>query len=104
MEEKTKALQMRFPAWLYDLILERAEKSRRSFNAEALFCLEKFFGYFHTDRPMTLIEAAEYLTITPKDLRDLAKNNKITHYRPTQKTIYFRIEDLDAYLDHCRVQ
>ena len=37
-----KALQVRFPAALYNLLKERSEKSRRSLNAEIVFSLEKY--------------------------------------------------------------
>jgi len=41
--EMTKALQIRFPVALYNKIQERAKRERRSFNAETVYCLEKFF-------------------------------------------------------------
>jgi hypothetical protein len=42
--EEHKALQIRFPAALYEKISEHAKKERRSFNAEVVYCLEKFFA------------------------------------------------------------
>jgi hypothetical protein len=41
--EAYRALQIRFPLNLYEKIQERARKERRSFNAEVIYCLEKFF-------------------------------------------------------------
>jgi predicted HicB family RNase H-like nuclease len=42
--EMTKALQIRFPVALYERLNELAKKERRSFNAEVVYCLEKFFA------------------------------------------------------------
>jgi hypothetical protein len=41
--EEYRALQIRFPFSLYEKIQERAKQERRSFNAEVIYCLEKFF-------------------------------------------------------------
>ena len=43
MEDETKALQVRFPIPMYNLLLEESKKSRRSLNAEIITCLEKYF-------------------------------------------------------------
>jgi len=39
-----RAQQIRFPVTLYNKISERAKKELRSFNAEVVYCLEKFFA------------------------------------------------------------
>jgi len=41
--EMTKAIQIRFPKWLYDKISERAKREHRSFNGEVVYSLEKYF-------------------------------------------------------------
>jgi hypothetical protein len=41
LEEETKALQVRFPAKIYNQLTEMAKKSRRSLNAEIIICLEE---------------------------------------------------------------
>ena len=43
MEEEVKALQVRFPLDMYERLAKGAKKSRRSLNAEIIFCLEGFF-------------------------------------------------------------
>jgi len=43
MEEETKATQVRFPAHMYNRLMEMAKKSHRSLNAEIIFSLEEYF-------------------------------------------------------------
>jgi hypothetical protein len=45
MEEKTKALQVRFPVDMYERLAKGAKKSRRSLNAEIVTCLEELFSW-----------------------------------------------------------
>jgi hypothetical protein len=44
MEEDIKALQIRFPIALYNQLSERADKSRRSLNAEVIVSLEEYLA------------------------------------------------------------
>ena len=50
------------------------------------------------ERPYSLKRAAEYLEISSSYLRRLVQTNKINHYRPGNKRIYFRKKDLDDYV------
>lgn len=43
-------------------------------------------------------EAAEYLAVSKRKVLDFVQNKEIRHYRNSNKLIYFKIEDLDAYL------
>jgi hypothetical protein len=45
VEEDIKALQIRFPIALYNLLSERADKSRRSLNAEVIVSLEEYLTF-----------------------------------------------------------
>ena len=49
-------------------------------------------------RPLSLTEAAAYLGISKSHLYQLTSKGLIAHYKPNGKKIYFRKEDLDAYL------
>ena len=40
-KNETRAIQIRFPIKLYNLLSEGAKKSHRSFNSEVIFNLEK---------------------------------------------------------------
>lgn len=50
------------------------------------------------DRPLTLREAAKYLNISEAYLYTLTSGNRIRHYKPTGKKIFFKKTDLDEYL------
>lgn len=49
-------------------------------------------------KPFDLDEAAAYLHISKSHLYQLTSKGLIAHYKPNGKKIYFRKEDLDAYL------
>ena len=49
-------------------------------------------------KPLGLAEAAEYLGISKSHLYQKTSKREIIHYKPEGKKIYFRREDLDAYL------
>jgi excisionase family DNA binding protein len=46
-----------------------------------------------------LNEAAEYLGVTQRHLKDLARDRRIVFSKPNYRTFSFRKEDLDAFLD-----
>jgi excisionase family DNA binding protein len=50
------------------------------------------------DRPLTLIDAAEYLQLPIKTVRQLCKSKRISHAKLHYRAIMFRREDLDTYL------
>ena len=64
-----RAQQIRFPAALYEKISERAKKEHRSFNAEVVYCLEKFF-ISDASIPMSADDMRDFLThlLYPKTL------------------------------------
>ena len=49
-------------------------------------------------KPFDLAEAAAYLKISKSHLYQRTSRREIAHYKPEGKKIYFRREDLDAYL------
>ena len=49
-------------------------------------------------KPLTLNEAAEYLDISKSYLYKLTCTNRIPHYKPQGKRIYFDKSELDAWL------
>ena len=51
-----------------------------------------------SDRPLTLDEASQYLNISKSFLYKLTSTNRITHYKPNGKRIYFQKSDLDKWL------
>lgn len=48
-------------------------------------------------------EAATYLGITPRALRELSRTRQIAHYKPG-KRLFFKHNDLMAYLERGRVK
>ena len=57
----------------------------------------------HTEKPLTFNEAAEYLDISKSYLYKLTCKNKISHYKPQGKRVYFTKSELDAWLLRNRV-
>jgi excisionase family DNA binding protein len=49
-------------------------------------------------KPFDLDEAAGYLHVSKSHLYQLTSKEQIAHFKPAGKRIYFRKEDLDAYL------
>lgn len=47
-------------------------------------------------------EATTYLGVSKSTLYKLTSENKITHYKPTGRLIYFQKDDLDAFLQQGR--
>jgi excisionase family DNA binding protein len=60
--------------------------------------VEPFGDDVVSDRPLTLIEAAEYLQVPLPTLRQLCKRRKISHARLNYRSFRFSRSDLDAYL------
>jgi excisionase family DNA binding protein len=54
-------------------------------------------------RPMTVDEAAKYLSISKSRLYVLTSQALIPHFKPTGKKIYFRKEDCDAFMLRNRI-
>ena len=54
-------------------------------------------------RPLTLPEAAQYLSISRSRLYFLTSQSLISHFKPSGKKIYFLKRDLDAFLLRNRV-
>jgi excisionase family DNA binding protein len=52
-----------------------------------------------SDGPLTLVEAATYLKIPVRSLRDLCKRKRISHARLNYRTFRFRKSDLEIYLN-----
>jgi excisionase family DNA binding protein len=52
---------------------------------------------------MTLSEAAAYLQLPPRTVRELCTRKKLSHARLDYRNFRFRRGDLDAYLDKRRV-
>ena len=50
------------------------------------------------DRPLTIDEAAEYLQLPRRAVRELCKNNKIRHTPLDYRNIRFARADLDVFL------
>ena len=56
------------------------------------------------DKPLTLREAAVYLDISPSYLYKLTASQRIPHFKPHGKRVYFLRSDLNAYLLQGRVR
>ena len=56
------------------------------------------------DKPLTLEESAAYLDISPSYLYKLTSSQRIPHYKPHGKRVYFLKSDLNAYLLQGRVR
>jgi excisionase family DNA binding protein len=58
-------------------------------------------------QPMDRVQAAEYLGVSPGHLWRLARNNEISYSRlgdGERAPMRFRRQDLDEYLDRCRIR
>jgi len=56
-----------------------------------------------TDRRLTPREAAHYLGVTLRTLKELRQRRRIPFYRLGHRTLRFSRKDLDAYLRRVRV-
>lgn len=50
------------------------------------------------EKPLSLSEAAEYLSVSKSHLYKLTSLNRITFFKPAGKKIYFKKSDLNKYL------
>jgi len=50
------------------------------------------------EKPLSFSEAAEYLNVSKSHLYKLTSTNRIAHYKPNGKKIYFKKSDLNNYL------
>jgi len=50
------------------------------------------------DRPLTFEEAADYLDLSKSYLYKLTSSNKIPHYKPLGKRLFFDKSELDSWL------
>jgi excisionase family DNA binding protein len=57
-----------------------------------------------SDSPLTLIEAAAYLKLPVRSLRDLCKRKRVSHARLNYRTYRFRKADLEIYLNRRTIQ
>ncbi|MBU1097321.1 MAG: helix-turn-helix domain-containing protein [Bacteroidetes bacterium] len=55
------------------------------------------------NKPLTLIEAANYLNISKSTIYKLTHQNKIPFYKPNGKKIYFSQSELDKWIFKNRV-
>ena len=51
-----------------------------------------------TEKPMTFDEAADYLGFSKSHLYKLTSANKIPHYKPQGKRVYFSKSELNTWL------
>ena len=56
-----------------------------------------------TEKPLTFNEAAAYLDVSKSHLYKLTSSNRISHYKPQGKRVYFSKSELDAWLLRGRV-
>ncbi|MBL1121404.1 MAG: DNA-binding protein [Ignavibacteriae bacterium] len=52
----------------------------------------------NSDKPFTLIQAAEYLGLSTSYLYKLTSKNLIPHHKPTGKVIFFSKNELDEWV------
>ncbi len=64
---------------------------------EKLTCIENLLKG-QTEKPLTLNEAAQYLDISKSYLYKLTCSNKIPHYKPQGKRLYFAKTELATWL------
>lgn|SRR5574344_1297348 len=77
----------RFNKWKTD---EKQKLEKRFFTIE--------HRLFHAKRMLTLIEAAEYLGCSKSQLYKLTSNKIIPHFKPTGKTVYFEVKELNDWI------
>ena len=51
----------------------------------------------------SLSEASKKLGLGYQTLRRLVNENKVQHHRPSERVIFFTDEDLERFLDNCKV-
>jgi len=60
--------------------------------------LENLIKKGQTEKPLTLNEAAQYLDISKSYIYKLTCSNKIPHFKPQGKRLYFAKSELDSWL------
>ena len=65
---------------------------------EKLTTIENLLLKGQTEKPLTLNEAAQYLDISKSYLYKLTSTNKIPHWKPQGKRVYFTKAELDAWI------
>jgi len=71
---------------------------------EQLDRIESMLNEQAQEKPLTLEEAAAYLDISPSYLYKLTSGQQIPHFKPHGKRVYFKRDDLNAYLLQNRVR
>jgi len=51
-----------------------------------------------TEKPLTFDEAARYLDVSKSHLYKLTSTNRVPHYKPQGKRLYFAKSELDTWL------
>ena len=51
-----------------------------------------------TEKPLTFDEAARYLDVSKSHLYKLTSTNRVPHYKPQGKRVYFSKSELDTWL------
>ena len=51
-----------------------------------------------TEKPLTFDEAAQYLDVSKSHLYKLTSTNRVPHYKPQGKRLYFAKSELDTWL------
>ena len=57
-----------------------------------------------TKKVLTFAETANYMGISKSALYKITMNRTIPHYKPNNKMIYFKLEDVEAYLLSVRIE
>ena len=65
---------------------------------EKLTTIESLLEETNQTKPLTLIEAAKFLDLSPSHLYKLTSERKIPHFKPNGKKIYFDESELVQWL------
>ena len=57
-----------------------------------------------TKKVLTFNETADFMGISKSCLYKMTMNRTIPHYKPNNKMIYFKLEDVEAYLLSVRIK
>ena len=63
-----------------------------------LTAIESLLEATHETKPLTLLEAAKFLDLSPSLLYRLTSERKIPHFKPNGKKIYFDEDELVQWL------
>lgn len=56
-----------------------------------------------SSKPLSVMEASAYTKLSPAYIYKLIHEKRISHFKPNKGKVYFRKEDLDAYIFRGRV-